>query len=86
MQTPQDINSGLIVQVESNTFEFQNPLIERVVSLTPADRKWMDDIVQDVNEGWNENDPQRPAGMQCVEILSLVGYLLSMTLLQVQRK
>ena len=36
------------------------------MSLTPADRKWIDDIIKDVNEGWNDNDPSRAAGMQYV--------------------
>ena len=26
----------------------------------------MDEIVKDVNEGWNEKDPSRPTGMQYV--------------------
>jgi len=38
--------------------------VERLATLTPADRKWMDDIVKDVNEGWNEKDPTRPLTMQ----------------------
>ena len=56
--------SSVPVQIELNTFEFNNPVLERIVALTAADRKWMDDMVNDVNEGWNENDPQRPATMQ----------------------
>ncbi|KAF8340671.1 transport protein Avl9-domain-containing protein [Cantharellus anzutake] len=54
----------LLVNIETNSFDFANPMIERLVSLTAADRKWMDDIVQDVNEGWNEADPQRSSTMQ----------------------
>lgn len=45
-----------------------DPVVERLVSLTPADRKWMDDILHDVTSSWNENDPQRPTSMQCVII------------------
>ena len=41
-----------------------DPVVERLVSLTPADRKWMDDILHDVIESWNEKDPQRPMSMQ----------------------
>ncbi len=39
-------------QIESETFEFPDPKVERLVSLTPADRKWMDDVVQTIEESW----------------------------------
>lgn len=56
----------VLVQIETGVFEFRDPKLERTVGLTPADRKWMDDIVKDVNDGWNDDDPTRPTGMQCV--------------------
>ncbi|KAI0632312.1 transport protein Avl9-domain-containing protein [Trametes polyzona] len=45
----------LLVNVETGTIEFRDPKLERLVGLTPADRKWMDDIVKDVNDGWDED-------------------------------
>ena len=45
--------------------EFRDPKIERLAGLTAADRKWMDEIVKDVNETYVD-DPTRPAGMQSV--------------------
>ncbi|KIO17080.1 hypothetical protein M407DRAFT_33258, partial [Tulasnella calospora MUT 4182] len=54
----------VLVNIETNTFEFKDPKVERLVTLTPADRKWMDDIVRDVNDGWNETDPSRPLTME----------------------
>ncbi|KAL5524377.1 hypothetical protein ACEPAF_9517 [Sanghuangporus sanghuang] len=54
----------LLINIETNTFEFRDPQLERLVALTPADRKWMDDIVKDVNEGWNDTDPNRSSTMQ----------------------
>lgn len=54
----------LLVNTETGTFEFRDPKLERSAGLTPADRKWMDDIVQDVNEGWSDEDPKRSQGMQ----------------------
>ncbi|KAI0822074.1 transport protein Avl9-domain-containing protein [Trametes gibbosa] len=45
----------LLVNVETGTIEFRDAKLERFVGLTPADRKWMDDIVKDVNDGWNED-------------------------------
>ncbi|KAF8524972.1 transport protein Avl9-domain-containing protein [Gautieria morchelliformis] len=56
-------NYDLLVNIETNTFEFRDSRLERLLSLTPADRKWIDDIVKDVNESWNKEDPTRPAGM-----------------------
>ncbi|KII90891.1 hypothetical protein PLICRDRAFT_549534 [Plicaturopsis crispa FD-325 SS-3] len=53
----------LLVNTETGTFEFRDPQVERSSALTAADRKWMDDIVKDVNDGWNEEDPTRPLGI-----------------------
>ncbi len=50
------------LQTETGALEFRNPKLERTVGLTPADRKWMDDILTDVNETWSESDSQ-PTGM-----------------------
>ncbi len=47
-------------------FEFRNPNLERAVSLTAADRKWMDSIVKDVNEGWDDGDPNKPASIRYI--------------------
>ncbi|KAL5519875.1 hypothetical protein ACEPAG_1535 [Sanghuangporus baumii] len=54
----------LLINIETNTFEFRDPQLERLVALTSADRKWMDDIVKDVNEGWNDTHPNRSSTMQ----------------------
>ncbi len=43
--------------------------MERAAGLTPADRKWMDDIVTDVNEGWDEENPMRSTGIQYVPVI-----------------
>ena len=44
--------------------EFRDLKLERSAGLTPADRKWMDDIVKDVNESWDDSDPTGGAGIQ----------------------
>jgi hypothetical protein len=41
------------MQIEHTTFEFSDPKLERLVGLTPADRKWMDDVVKTVEDSWN---------------------------------
>ncbi|TFK52308.1 hypothetical protein OE88DRAFT_1734326 [Heliocybe sulcata] len=54
----------LLINIETGSFEFREPGLERSAGLTAADRKWMDEIVKDVNDGWDERDPTRPVGMQ----------------------
>jgi Transport protein Avl9 len=49
----------LLVDVESCAIEIRDPKIERAVALTPADRKWMDEIVKDVNDTWDTDDGMR---------------------------
>ncbi|CAK5270526.1 unnamed protein product, partial [Mycena citricolor] len=46
----------LFVNTETGVLEFRDPKLERSAGLTPADRKWMDDIVKDVNEGWSDEE------------------------------
>ncbi|KZT67293.1 hypothetical protein DAEQUDRAFT_794018 [Daedalea quercina L-15889] len=52
----------LLVDVENGTMEFRDPTVERIAGLTAADRKWMDEIVKDVNETYVD-DPTKPTGM-----------------------
>ncbi|KAH0831962.1 transport protein Avl9-domain-containing protein [Lanmaoa asiatica] len=49
----------LLVNTETATLEFRNPKLERLVTLTPADRKWVDEIVRDVNDSWDDTDPTK---------------------------
>ncbi|KZS96061.1 hypothetical protein SISNIDRAFT_483460 [Sistotremastrum niveocremeum HHB9708] len=60
----QQKDMDILVNIETNTLEFRNSQVERLVNLTAADRKWIDDLVRDVNQTWNEGDPTRPTGMQ----------------------
>jgi len=48
--------------METGAFEFRNQTLERSAGLTAADRKWMDDILTDVNETWTVSDTL-PSGM-----------------------
>ena len=53
--------------MDAGVFEFRDQKLERSAGLTAADRKWMDTIVTDVNESWDEKVSTRPTGMhQCV--------------------
>lgn len=46
----------LFVDTETGTVEFRDRALERSAGLTAADRRWMDDIIKDVNDGWEEED------------------------------
>lgn len=54
----------LLVDTEAGTVEFRDPKLERSAGLTAADRKWMDDIVHDVNESWDDTDPTKTSTLQ----------------------
>ncbi|KAF8722483.1 hypothetical protein AX14_009755 [Amanita brunnescens Koide BX004] len=54
----------LLVNTDTGVFEFRDPILERTTALTAADRKWMDEIVRDVNETWDDIDPRQSPGMQ----------------------
>ncbi|WWC91958.1 uncharacterized protein L201_006911 [Kwoniella dendrophila CBS 6074] len=55
-----DCKYDLLVNIDTNTFEFTDAKIERLVTLTPADRKWMDDVVRTVEESYNTPEGERP--------------------------
>ncbi|WRT69977.1 uncharacterized protein IL334_006970 [Kwoniella shivajii] len=55
-----DCKYDLLVNIDTNTFEFTDPKLERIVTLTPSDRKWMDDVVRTVEETWSMSEGERP--------------------------
>ncbi|THV02974.1 hypothetical protein K435DRAFT_775155 [Dendrothele bispora CBS 962.96] len=54
----------LLINTETGVFEFRNQKLERSTALTAADRKWIDDIVRDVNDTWEGADSSRSSGLQ----------------------
>ncbi|GHJ86101.1 hypothetical protein NliqN6_2503 [Naganishia liquefaciens] len=58
-----DCQWDLLINIEQNTFEFHDKELERLVTLTPSDRAWMDQVVRSVEDTWNPADPTRPMGM-----------------------
>lgn len=65
-------DSGSFVPVEmpppgitgSNQPTQQQPSLQSIVALTPADRKWMDELVHVVVESYNPEDPSRPTTLK----------------------
>ncbi|KAJ9123105.1 hypothetical protein QFC22_001295 [Naganishia vaughanmartiniae] len=58
-----DCQWDLLIDIEQNTFEFHDKEVEKLVTLTPSDRAWMDQVVRSVEDTWNPADPTRPMGM-----------------------
>lgn len=73
--TVYSLSLSSLLQTETATLEFRNARLERLAALTPADRKWVDEIVRDVNDSWDETDPTKVV-MQCaILFLHLMSYL-----------
>ncbi|GAA5991714.1 hypothetical protein JCM10908_001104 [Rhodotorula pacifica] len=61
-QQQRDCHIDVLVNIDSATLEILNPKLTSLVTLTAADRKWMDEIVTLVDQSWNAADPSRPLG------------------------
>ncbi|BGP18655.1 hypothetical protein JCM10213_002899 [Rhodosporidiobolus nylandii] len=61
-QQQRDCKIDVIVNIDSATLDILNPSLTPLVTLTAADRKWMDELVTLVDSSWNASDPQRPLG------------------------
>ncbi|GAA5867817.1 hypothetical protein JCM3774_005866 [Rhodotorula dairenensis] len=61
-QQQRDCHIDVLVNIDSATLEILNPKLTALVTLTAADRKWMDEIVTLVDQSWNAADPSRPLG------------------------
>jgi hypothetical protein len=51
-----ECNPDVIVNVDDFTIEFKNKELEHVVSLTPADRKFIDEIIKIVDNSWEDGN------------------------------
>lgn len=61
-QQQKDCKIDAIVNIEVATLDLKDPKLASLVALTPADRKWMDELIEAVDSSWNEDDPSRPIG------------------------
>jgi len=50
-----ECNPDVIVNVDDFTIEFRNKELERIVSLTSADRKFIDEIIKIVDNSWDDD-------------------------------
>lgn len=60
---PQNRVADIIVYVDSDNVEIINTNLNSALSLSSADKKWMDMIVKAVVDTWDPEDPGRPKGL-----------------------
>jgi hypothetical protein len=60
--TPAPPSSSPRSQIDTATLEILNPKLTPLITLTAADRKWMDELVTLVDSSYNPSDPARPLG------------------------
>ncbi|SCZ89114.1 BZ3500_MvSof-1268-A1-R1_Chr1-1g00965 [Microbotryum saponariae] len=65
-QQQRDSPIDVLVRLESATLEVLDPKLSYLISLTAADRKWMDEIVSTVDNSYDPTDPSRPVGMNFI--------------------
>lgn len=51
----------LLLNLDENAMTILSPNLKSALSLTVADRRWIDFLTQAVNDTWDENDPSRPS-------------------------
>ncbi|GAA6005131.1 Avl9p [Rhodotorula paludigena] len=59
-QQQRDCQIDVLVNIDSASLEILNPKLTPLITLTAADRKWMDELVTLVDSSWNSSDPSRP--------------------------
>ncbi|KAG0141271.1 hypothetical protein CROQUDRAFT_99000 [Cronartium quercuum f. sp. fusiforme G11] len=65
-QQQRDCHIDALANIEVATLEVKDPKLAAMVALTPADRKWMDELIAAVDSSWNPEDPSRPIGNKFV--------------------
>ncbi|KAL1883430.1 hypothetical protein Plec18167_002434 [Paecilomyces lecythidis] len=55
-----DRYSDVIINLDENTINISSPSLRNALSLSAADRRWIDFLTQTINETWDEAHPQQP--------------------------
>lgn len=59
-----DRYSDILINLDENAVNITSASLRMALSLTAADRRWIDFLTQEVNETWDESNPSRPKNMQ----------------------
>ncbi|KAI9739143.1 MAG: late secretory pathway protein avl9 [Cirrosporium novae-zelandiae] len=55
-----DRYSDILINLDEGTINITSPSLRQALSLSAADRRWVDSLTQTVNETWDEVNPSRP--------------------------
>ncbi|KAI1811544.1 hypothetical protein GGS20DRAFT_579010 [Poronia punctata] len=58
-----DRYSDILINLDEDTISITSPSLRNALVLSHADRRWIDFITQEVNDTWDEANPQRPKTM-----------------------
>jgi hypothetical protein len=78
-----DRYSDILINLDDSTIAITSPSLRSALTLSSADRRWIDFITQSVNDTWDESNPGRPKTMGYVGSeefirLQFEEYLLSL--------
>ncbi|RKF80517.1 Late secretory pathway protein AVL9 [Golovinomyces cichoracearum] len=58
-----DRYSDILINLDEDTINISSSSLRSALALTVADRRWIDFIIQTVNDTWDESNPSRPKNM-----------------------
>ncbi|KAI0972584.1 transport protein Avl9-domain-containing protein [Xylaria arbuscula] len=58
-----DRYSDILINLDEDTISITSPSLRNALALSHSDRRWIDFITQEVNDTWDEANPQRPKTM-----------------------
>jgi hypothetical protein len=58
-----DRYSDILINLDENTVNITSSSLRQALSLTAADRRWIDFLTQEINDTWDEANPSRPKTM-----------------------
>lgn len=78
-----DRYADILIDLDEKNITILSPTLRSALAFSAADRRWIDFLVQQVNDTWNENDPSRPktygyAGSEEFIRLQFEEYLLAL--------
>lgn len=61
--SPQNCVADIIVHIDRDNVEINNTGLHSALSLSASDKKWINGVIQSVNDTWDPEDPWRPKGL-----------------------
>ncbi|CAM1511294.1 Fc.00g088070.m01.CDS01 [Cosmosporella sp. VM-42] len=61
-----DRYSDILINLDDDTVNITSTSLRTALTLTAADRRWIDYLTQEINETWDEANPNRPKTMKYV--------------------